>query len=93
MNQLINQLINYEAVYRTAPATPGLLMRGTSHSITFKFSGGRGILLCYAVYTRHIACNSQPIKPRWRHPSRNNCIARDCVLMSGHLLVEVIELL
>ena len=25
MNRLINQLINDEAVYRTAPATPGLL--------------------------------------------------------------------
>ena len=25
MNELINELINYEAVYRTAPATPGLL--------------------------------------------------------------------
>ena len=24
-NSLINQLINYEGVYRTAPATPGLL--------------------------------------------------------------------
>ena len=25
MNELMNELINYEAVYRTAPATPGLL--------------------------------------------------------------------
>ena len=25
MTHLINQLISYEAVYRTAPATPGLL--------------------------------------------------------------------
>ena len=25
MNELMNELINYEALYRTAPATPGLL--------------------------------------------------------------------
>ena len=28
MTHLINQLINYEAVCRTAPATPGLLNMG-----------------------------------------------------------------
>ena len=27
MTQLITELINHEAVYRTAPATPGLLIR------------------------------------------------------------------
>ena len=27
MNELMNQLINDEAVYRTAPATPGLLKK------------------------------------------------------------------
>ena len=26
MNELINERINYKAVYRTAPATPGLLI-------------------------------------------------------------------
>ena len=26
MTRLMNELINYEAVYRTAPATPGLLI-------------------------------------------------------------------
>ena len=28
MNELINELINYKAVYRTAPAAPGLLITG-----------------------------------------------------------------
>ena len=28
MTRLINQLMNDEAVYRTAPATPGLLITG-----------------------------------------------------------------
>ena len=31
MNELINELINHEAVYRTGPATPGLLTRGPYH--------------------------------------------------------------
>ena len=32
MNELMNELINYETVYRTALATPGLLNSGTSRS-------------------------------------------------------------
>jgi hypothetical protein len=35
-DEWINQLINYEAVYRTAPATPGLLKTGRVGSKTDK---------------------------------------------------------
>ena len=34
----MNELINHKAVYRTAPATPGLLIKGT-HTLSF-FSEG-----------------------------------------------------
>ena len=33
MNELMNELINCEAVYRTAPATPGLLKMGGCRSL------------------------------------------------------------
>ena len=36
MNQSINQLINDEAVYRTAPAKPGLLNMSTQNGQQFK---------------------------------------------------------
>ena len=35
MNELMNQSINYEGVYRTAPATPGLLTMGQMCPIVF----------------------------------------------------------
>ena len=34
MTHLINELINYEAVYRTAPATPGLLIIENGYKLT-----------------------------------------------------------
>ena len=38
-NQLINELINDEAVYRTAPATPGLLITNQIAHYAFDISG------------------------------------------------------
>ena len=37
MTDLINQLMNHEAVYRTAPATPGLLKTESKNSRTLCF--------------------------------------------------------
>ena len=56
MTDLMNELMNYGAVYRTAPATPGLLIKGDTQLTV--------VMWCKNCYRKSVAQSSSDFRRR-----------------------------